>query len=61
MIDTVIWQRIAEVLSLAQHTRRPQAELKDEYGDIHLILFGDFKPPRRIRNYFVHPCVALVL
>jgi hypothetical protein len=43
MIDTVCWQRIVEVLSLAQQARRPTGEPFDEFGDIHLVLFGDFK------------------
>ena len=43
MIDTVCWQRIVELLGIAQHTRRPTGQPKDEFGDMHLILFGDFK------------------
>ena len=48
MIDTVIWQRIAEVASLAQQTRGHTNEPKDEFGNIHLICFGDFKRLVRI-------------
>ena len=42
-IDTVCWQRIVEVMGVAQQTRRANSQCMDEIGDVHLILFGDFK------------------
>ena len=43
MLDTVVWHKIVEVLSIAQQTRRPNVQQKDEIGEVHLLLFGDFK------------------
>ena len=40
MIDTDCWHRIVELLSMAQQTRRPGSHPKDEFGDVHVILFG---------------------
>jgi hypothetical protein len=40
MIDTDCWHRIVELLSMAQQTRRPGSNPRDEFGDIHVILFG---------------------
>ena len=43
MIDTKTWQVIAEILAIIDHTRRPDARDADAFGNIHLVLFGDFK------------------
>ena len=43
MLDTVCWQKIGEILGIAQRVRRPNAQPKDEFGELHLLLFGDFK------------------
>ncbi len=40
MIDTDCWHTIVELLSMAQHTRRPGSNPRDEFGDVHVILFG---------------------
>ena len=67
MMDVDVFRSIIDVLSIADHARRngesgggPQ---RDEIGDVHLLLFGDFKqlPPAtgkapfvvepRVRNY----------
>ena len=51
MMDVDVFRSVIDVLSIADHARRngesgggPQ---RDEIGDVHLILFGDFKqlPP----------------
>ena len=43
MIDTDVWCAMAEILSNVDHTRRPEATRSDEFGSVHMILFGDFK------------------
>ena len=43
MIDTGVWCAMAEILSNVDHTSRPEATRSDEFGCVHLILFGDFK------------------
>ena len=45
MIDTDVWCAMAEILSNVDHTRRPEATRSDEFGSVHMILFGDFKCP----------------
>ena len=65
MMDTDIFNSILEVLSLAdrarRHGERHGGEQRGPIGDVHLILFGDFKqlPPATgkapfIMNPFVH-------
>jgi len=57
MIDTVCWSTIAELLSIIDHSRRPNtdAHIEDPLGRMHLLLFGDFKqlPPATSRAPFV--------
>ena len=47
MVDVDIWNAITGVLSLADHARRVSEgrghERRDAFGDVHVILFGDFK------------------
>ena len=45
MLDVEIWTTIVQILGCIDHTRRPDARDADDYGGIHLILFGDFKWP----------------
>jgi hypothetical protein len=48
MIDTDCFQGVAQAMSLADHTRRPERhDAADEFGSAHVILFGDYKqlPP----------------
>ena len=49
MLDTLCWQKIVELLTIAAHSRRTNGNRasQDELGNIHAILFGDFKqlPP----------------
>ena len=47
MMDVAIFRAITDVLSTADHVRRNGEgggrEQRDAIGDVHLILFGDFK------------------
>ena len=47
MIDVAIFRSITGVLSLADHARRTAEgrgrERRDPFGDVHVLLFGDFK------------------
>eukprot|EP00973_Karenia_brevis_P083504 11582138-Karenia_brevis.AAC.1 len=44
MIDSDAWLAMSEMLSLADHSRRPDANADgDPFGNIALVLFGDFK------------------
>ena len=43
MIDDECFAGICEVLSIIDHSRRPNAREADCFGPLHLILFGDFK------------------
>ena len=47
MIDCDIFEALAKQLGIADNTRRGTTDGADEYGTVHLVLFGDFKqlPP----------------
>ena len=61
MMDEDVWQKICGVLSTADGVRREgatrsaAAEPRDSIGDIHLLLFGDFKqlPPATGKAPFI--------
>ena len=40
MIDEVTWNTIVEILSVIDHSRRPNDPNTDALGRIHVILFG---------------------
>ena len=45
MLDTLCWQKIVELLTIAEHSRprnRDRAS-QDELGNVHVIRFGDYK------------------
>jgi RecG-like helicase len=43
MIDIDLFHSIVEILSCIDHNKRPDVMCDDPFGDIHIILFGDFK------------------
>ena len=43
MIDVVSWTTIVELLSIIDHSRRPDDHSSSALGNLHIILFGDFK------------------
>ena len=46
MMDVAIFNAVTDVLSIADHVRRNGeggGRERDAIGDVHLILFGDFK------------------
>ena len=45
MLDIEIWATIVNHCGAVDHTRRPHARGVDFFGDMHLVLFGDFKRP----------------
>ena len=45
MLDVEIWSTIVQLCGCVDHTRRPGTRGVDEFGNMHLILFGDFKRP----------------
>ena len=56
MLDVDIWDAMSKILPIADHTRhRGFREEADEYGSVHVILFGDFKqlPPATSKSPFI--------
>ena len=56
MIDVDIWDTISKVLNQVDHVRHKGfCDQRDEYGSVHLILFGDFKqlPPATSKPPFI--------
>ena len=45
MIDVDCYATIAELLSIIDHSKRDNACDGDALGNVHVILFGDFKYP----------------
>lgn len=41
MLDVEIWSTIVQMCGAVDHTRKPGAGGGDEFGSMHLVLFGD--------------------
>lgn len=53
MIDEIAWMAIGQLLSLIDHSRRPDDMNADALGDLHVVLFGDFKQDAHFIKGFV--------
>ena len=56
MLDKLCFEGIQQVLDIVDHNRRPDAPLSaDPFGDVHLLLFGDYKqlPPASSQAPFI--------
>ena len=55
MIDDACFSGICDVLSIIDHTRRPNAEAADCFGPVHVLLFGGG------RVYFAQGSIMILL
>ena len=55
MIDVDCFACLSEILSTIDHSKRPNAQGADTFGNVHVILFGDFKqlPPATSKAPFI--------
>jgi len=40
MIDVECWRALSTILAAASHAKQPDARAADDFGEIHMILFG---------------------
>ena len=55
MIDVDCWQAVAQAFSVIDHTKRPHDRSGDAFGELHVLLFGDFKQDRTLFR-MAHTC-----
>jgi len=55
MIDRACWDVISTLFSRIDHAKRPRERGPDRFGQLHVILFGDFKqlPPATTERSFI--------
>ena len=55
MLDEPAWNTIARLLSMIDHSRRPNDSNAAALGNVHILLFGDFKqlPPATSNAPFI--------
>ena len=51
MIDVDCWTAASELFAAVAHAKRPDARAADDFGEIHLILFG--QPLAFVANYIL--------
>ena len=51
MLDTDAWECLRGILSPIDHHRRPNADGADDFGALHLILFGELCAHMSFRSY----------